>query len=186
MKTVFKILVTFLLLSTIWLCFSCGARKTSKQSSKEEIKTEVTDNSVVEKQSESNVKTTTTVKTDDKNQTVIEETVIEPADKNKESFIIEKDGTKTVLNNVKKTTTKTIKINNTQTQSFGNSEQVQKEASKELKVIKQVNTYKKENSSKEVKKEQFNPFNLLWFIIPIALIWFLYRQYKKLPLFPKF
>lgn len=165
--------------------FSCGARKLNKEHTKEENKTEVVDNSVIEKQSENNVKTSTTIKTDDKNETVTEETTISPEDPTKEAFIIEKDGTKVVLNNTKRVYKKTTQKNNTQSQIFGKSEEVQKQASKEQKKVKQINTSKKENSVKNVKKESFNLFNLLWLLIPITIIYICYRIYKKLPLLPK-
>lgn len=180
MKTIIKILLIALFFSLIALgLISCGARKVEKSYSKEEKTSNVIDNSVIEKQVDTNVKTTTTVKVDDKNEIVTEETIISPEDNTKEAFVIEKDGTKVVLNNVKKVYKKTIQKNNSQSQTFGNSEQVQKETSKEQKAVKKVNTYKKENSVKNVDKKAFNMLNLLWLIIPIALIYFLYRQYKK-------
>ena len=102
-------------------------------------------------------------------------------------FRIEKDGTKVVLNNAKKTVRKTTKTNNTQSELIGISEQLKKEAVKEQKSVKQVNTSKKENSSKEVVKKQFNPFNLIWIIsLVVLIIYIVYRIYKKLPLLPKF
>lgn len=180
MKTILKILLVSLFFALIVMgLISCGARKVAKQHSKEETKSEVVDNSVIEKQTDTNVKTTTTLKVDDKNETVTEEITISPEDNTKEAFIIEKDGTKVVLKNTKKVYKKTTQKNNTQSQIFGNSEQVKKETVKEQKAVKQVNTSKKENSVKKVDKKAFNPFNLLWLIIPIGLIYFLYRQYKK-------
>lgn len=164
---------------------SCGARKVSKQAYKEETKSEVVDNSVIEKQTDTNVKTTTTLKVDSKNETVIKKTTYEPQDNSKESSITESDGTKTVLNNTKKTVEETIKRNNIQTQLSGNTEQVIKEAVKEQKAVKQVNTSKKGNSAKNIDRKAFNPLNLLWFIMPLLIIYVFYRIYKKLPLIPK-
>jgi len=164
---------------------SCGARKVNKEHSKEETKSEVTDNSIIEKQTDTNVKTTTTIKVDDKNETVTEETTISPEDNTKEAFIIEKDGTKVVLNNTKKVYKKTTQKNNTHYELVNNIDELKKETVKEQKAVKQSNTSKKENSSKEVAKKAFNPFNLLWFIIPLLIIYVFYRIYKKLPLVPK-
>jgi len=164
----------------IYSACSCGARKVNRQSTKEEIKTTVTDNSTTEKQTDTNVKTITTVKVDDKNETIIEETITEPSDNTKESFVIEKDGTKVILNNAKKTVRKTTQKNNTQSQSFGNSELVQKQAIKEQKSVKEVNVSKKENTSKQIDREAFNPFNLLWLLIPIGIIYYFYRRYKNI------
>lgn len=169
------------------MCSSCGSRKVNKSHSKEETKTELTDNSTIEKQSETNVKTTTTVKTDDKNETVTEETIYEPKDPAKESFVIEKDGTKTVLNNAKKTVKKTIQKNNIVTASNVVADETQKQSIKEQKSVNESSTNKKENSSKEVDKKQFNPFiSICIGLFCLLVLWCIYRFYKKLPLVPKF
>lgn len=181
-----NIIYGLLLFTFLVSMLSCGARKAHKESSKEETKTELTDNSTIEKQSETNVKTTTTVNVDDKNETITEETTISPEDNTKEAFIIEKDGTKVVLNNAKKTVKKTTQKNNTQTELIGNSEQLKKGTSKEQKAVKQLNTSKKENTVKNVERKQFNPWQLLLFIPILLITWFAYRKYKQLPLVPKF
>lgn len=164
---------------------SCSARKVNKQSSKEETKTEVVDNSTTETKTESNVKTETLIKVDDKNETVTEETTYKPEDPTKESFIIEKDGTKVVLNNSSKIYKKTTQKNNAKIELLEKFEELKKEASKEQKSIKQVNTSKKENSSKQVEKEAFNWFQLLWLLLPAFIIYWAWRKYKQLTLFPK-
>lgn len=182
MKTIFKTLVISAILSLVWLFLSCGARKVNKQESKEETKTELTDNSVTEKQTETNIKTENKLTVDDKNETVTEETTYSPEDPTKEAYVIEKDGTKTVLSNAKKTVKKETKKNNTSVVKNNLTTETKKEDEKEKKAVKKVNVSTKENSSKEVKKEPFNVFNLLWLIIPIVLIYIFYRIYKKLPI----
>jgi len=52
---------------------SCGARKVAKTETKKETHSSVADNSTIENKSETNVKTTTTVNVDDKNETVTED-----------------------------------------------------------------------------------------------------------------
>lgn len=172
-------------LNIIYLCLcavllysacSCGARKVNKESNKEEIKTEVVDNSVTEKQTDTNVKKTTTVKVDDKNEIVTEETILEPADTSKESFVIEKDGTKVILNNAKKIVRKTTKNNNTKTELVNNIDELKKEAVKEQKDIAQKTVSVKENSSKEIKKE---PVPWYYFIIVLAVLVIIYWLLKK-------
>jgi sensor c-di-GMP phosphodiesterase-like protein len=166
---------------------SCGARKVSKSETKEETKTESTDNSIIENKSETNIKTETTVKTDDKNETVTEETTYTPTDPTKEAFIIEKDGTKTVLNNAKKTVKKTTQKNNTQTNKTENSEIKQNSVFKEQKAVKHTNTSVKKENSKQVYKKQFNHFGIAFIGTLIIFIGYvIYRFYKKLPLVPKF
>ena len=164
----------------LFAMFSCGARKVNKESSKEEIKTEAIDNSVIEKQSESNVKQTSTIKVDDKNETITEETITEPADNTKESFVIEKDGTKVILNNVKKIVRKTTQKNNVKTDKIENSEINQNSVSKEQKAVKHTNTSVKKENSKQVDKKQFNPLNLILISFGVlVLLYAIYRVYKK-------
>lgn len=162
---------------------SCSSRKVQKQSSEEENKAEVIDNSMDETKTQSNVKTETSIKVDDKNETVTEEITYKPEDPTKESFIIEKDGTKVILNNAKKTYKKTIQKNNTGTISKTERVENKNIDSKQQKAVKQINTSKKENNSKQVEKEAFNWFNILWFLIPIAIIYIFYRKYKNLTTF---
>jgi cobalamin biosynthesis Mg chelatase CobN len=165
---------------------SCGARKVNKSQSKEETYSTLTDNSTIEKKSETNVKTTTTVNVDDKNETVTEETIYEPKDPAKESFVIEKDGTKTVLGNVKKTIKKTTQKNNIVTASNVVADEVKKEAVKKQKAIESKEVSTKEVKAKEVDKKQFNPFVSICIVLFCLLVlWCIYRFYKKLPLVPK-
>lgn len=187
MKTIIKILLIGLFFALIALgLISCGSRKVNVDKLKEETKTELTNNSTTEKQSETNVKTTTTVTTDDKNETVTEETVYEPKDPAKESFVIEKDGTKVVLNNAKKTVKITNQKNNTVVSSNSEHAAVKNNVYKEQKAVKQVNATKKETNSKQVDKKQFNPFVSICIVFfGLILLWCIYRFYKKLPLVPK-
>lgn len=166
----------------IWCLNSCGTRHVRKSEHKEETKTELTYNSVTEKQTETNIKTETKLTVYDKNESVTTETTYSPEDPTKEAYVIEKDGTKVVLNNSKKIVKTETKKNNTQSELFGKTEQLKKEADKEQRAVEQLNVSTKENNSKEVKKEPFNVLNLLWLLIPIALIYIFYRIYKKLPI----
>lgn len=186
MRIIFKLLVSGLAIALFALFSSCGARKVNKDQSKEETHSNITDNSTIEKRSDTNVKTTTTVNVDDKNETVTEETVYEPKDPAKESFVIEKDGTKTVLNNVKKTVKKTTQKNNTATSAIIAQVQNENKAVKEQKAIEHKEVSAKEVKAKEVDKKQFNPFvSVCIGFFGLILIWCIYRFYKKLPLVPK-
>lgn len=187
MKNIFKFLVSLLAIALISLLFSCGARKVNKSQSKEETTTEISYNSTTENKSETSVKTTATVNVDDKNETVTEEIIYEPKDETKESFVIEKDGTKLVLNNAKKTVKKTTQKNNTVVSSNSEHASIENSTSKEQKSVKQINTTKKETKAKQVDKKQFNPFVSICIVaFGLILLWCIYRFYKKLPLVPKF
>jgi len=165
---------------------SCGARKSTVDKSKEQTEINTTDNSTKESVTETNVKETTMVKVDDKNQTITEETTLEPADNTKESFVIEKDGTKTVLNNAKKTVRKTTKNNNTATIKESLIVENKKEAVNEQKEAERKEVSKKEIKSKQVDKKQFNPFvSIVIGLFGLLFLWCVYRFYKKLPLVTK-
>jgi len=187
MKTIIKILLIGLLFSLIALgLISCGSRKVNKEQIKEETNSSTIIDRTFSGNTSSNAKTTTTVKVDDKNETVTEEISYTPADPTKESFIIEKDGTKVVLNNVKKTVKKTTRKNNVKSESKTDIVEKKNTASKEQKAVKQVNDAKKETKSKQVDKKQFNPFvSICIGLFGLLALWCIYRFYKKLPLVPK-
>lgn len=157
---------------------SCGARKTDKQVSKEKIENDIVNNSVTEKQSESNVKENVVIKIDDKNKTVTEETTYSPEDPTKEAFIIEKDGTKVVLNNSKKTYKKTTQDNNTQSELKSDSEAKQKEAVKDKKDIKSSTNTDVVKKSSKTERDEVSMWNWAWLLIPIAFVIWLLRKYK--------
>lgn len=165
-----------LLFVFIYSMCSCGARKVNIEKQKEVSHTEISDNSLKERKTDTNVKTTTTVKVDDKTQTVTEETILEPADNTKESFVIEKDGTKTVLNNTKKTVRKTTKNNNTQVVSNLESAENKNEVFKEQKAVE-----RKESSKKEIKRKETDRKAIPWYYyaIGIVVIGIIYYGLKK-------
>ncbi len=185
MKLIFKILITFLLISAIWLCFSCGARKVNKDKYEEKTKIETIINSESKKESENNVKVTETFKTDDKTQTVIKETTYEPQDNSKESSITESDGKKTILNNTKKTVKETIQNNNIVSNKALNSVSQTKEKAEEKKgeVKTEEKSVKKE--IKNIEQKAFNWFSLWWlYAIIIGLLYFFRKSIPILKLIP--
>lgn len=182
MKTIIKILLIALFFSLIALgLISCGSRKVSNEKVKEESNTVKVDNSTIEKQSESNVKISTSTKVDDKNETVIKETTYTPEDPTKESFVIEKDGTKVVLNNTKKTYKETTQKNNTHSESIEKSDDNKKESEIGKNAITENSTIKKESKIKKTEKEQFNWLSLWWlYLIIIAIVYFIWRKFIKI------
>lgn len=157
---------------------SCGARKTDKQITKEKTEINVVDNSVTEKESESNVKENVIIKIDDKNKTVTEETTYSPEDPTKEAYIIEKDGTKVVLNNSKKTYKKTTQDNNTQSELKADSEIKEKEAVKDKKDIEATTNTNVVKKASKTERDAVSMWNWLWLLIPAAFIIWLFRKYK--------
>lgn len=183
MKTIIKVLLISLFFALIALgLISCGAIHVKKEQSKEKIKSDIKDNSVTEKQIDTNVKTTIETKIDDKNETVTQETVYEPQDNTKESFVIEKDGSKVVLNNAKKIVRHTSQKNNIQTELVRKTDELKKDSQKESKAIEVKYEAKKESKAKEVEKEQFNPISyyigFAIFIIILGIAYFVFKRFR--------
>ena len=166
------------MLPSFMLLTSCGARKVDKQVLNEETEAIIVDNSVSEKESESNVKTTILTKVDDKNETVTEETIYQPEDPTKEAIITDEEGKKIILNNSKKTIKKITQKNNSQSESKSDSQIIEKEAIKDEKDIKassNTNTVKK---SSKTDRDAVSMWNWLWLLIPVVIIIWLFRKYR--------
>jgi hypothetical protein len=157
----------------------CSARKTQTEIIKEESNVVNSDNSIVDEKSETNVKQISTVAVDDKNEIFSKEEVYEPIDSDKEASIIDSNGNKIILNNSKKTTKTITRKNNIQTKMNSNLDSKRNNASNEQKKINQTSTYKKNNKVKFVDKKTFNWFNLLFLIVPLALLYYLFKKYRE-------
>lgn len=185
------LLFWLLVLSIAFLLNSCGARKSEVLKKQEDSKTEKTE--LAEKNTNTSISSTDT-KTETKqentkviseNETVIEETTDTPIDGSNVSEIIHPDGTKTIFKNVIRKTKKTrIKnnqnsissvnqISNTASESKSNQIQQEKKQSKSLE--------KKSTSQKEklVQKDSWSAWNLLWFIVPLLLLYYLFKKYRS-------
>lgn len=178
--SVLKLLITLLAVSMIFLFYSCGARKVEKTRTKEDIKTETSAAAVTAKTEESNVKKTETTIIDDKNETVTEETNYEPIDNTKPATIIDADGKETKLNNSKKTTRKTTKKNNTQTDNSKNSDEFHKSELSEQLESKGKTEAKKEAEAIQVDRKAWSIYNLLWLLIPIAIVYLAWKNKAKI------
>lgn len=184
MKTIFKILTISAIISLVWLFLSCGVRKLNKESSKEENKTESVSAENAHTQTQSNVKTETSIKVDDKNESVTTETIYKPEDPTKEAYIIEKDGTKTVLSNSSKTVKTETKKNNTQTNTEEKKEEAKQANYKEQNNVLVVEQTKKESKKKETENSRIPVWYWIIGIIILVIIYISYRIYKKLPINP--
>lgn len=178
--SVFKLLITLLAVSMILLCYSCGSVKKDKTKTEEVTKTENSNNSNLEKKEESNVKITENTIIDDKNETVIEETNYEPIDNTKPATIIDADGKETKLNNSKKTTRKTTHKNNTKTDNSKNSDEFYKSELSEQSESKGKTEAKKEAEAIQVDRKAWSVYNLLWLLIPIAIVYLAWKNKAKI------
>jgi ABC-type transport system involved in multi-copper enzyme maturation permease subunit len=157
----------------------CSARKTQTNVLKEESNIVNTDNSVLDKKSENNVKKTSVLNIDDKNEIVSKEEIYEPIDPLKEASVTDSNGNKTILNNSKKTTKTVNQRNNIQTKLNTKSDVVENKASKEQKKVNNTYMSKIDNKSKLTDKKAFNWFNLLFLILPLALLYYLFKKYRE-------
>jgi len=180
MKKIFTILLFCLALALAMLFTSCGAFKKDKTKTEEVTKTENSNNSNLEKKEESNVKMTENTIIDDKNEIVIEETNYEPIDNTKPATIIDADGKETKLNNSKKTTRKTTHKNNTKTDNSKNSNEFHKSELSEQSESKGKTEVKKEAEAIKVDRKAWSVYNLLWLLIPIAIVYLAWKNKAKI------
>jgi hypothetical protein len=180
LSDILRILLYALFFSIVVLCYSCSAVKKDKTTTKEEIKTETSNKSIVDKTEESNVKKTETTTVDDKNETVTKETTYEPIDSSKPASITDPDGRKTDLNNSKKTTRETTQKNNTKTAVAKASDEFHKSELSELSESDSKSEAKKADEAIQVDRKAWSPWNLIWLLIPIALIWWIWNNKTKI------
>lgn len=166
------------------ICFSCGSRKVQVEKQKEETKTEITNNSYSERSFSENVKSETKIKVDDKNETVTTETTYRPEDPTKEAYIIEKDGTKTVLGNSSKTVKTETKKNNTQINTAEKKEEAKQADSKQQNNIEMSKEEKKELKQKETENTRIPVWYWITGLVILVIIYVSYRIYKKPPINP--
>lgn len=182
MKNIVTIIIWIVFGGGCLLIWGCGARKVTIHKSKEETKTETVDNSVIEKQVDTNVKKTFETKVDDKNETLTKKTTYEPQDVTKEASITESDGKKTVLNNTKKIVEETVKKNNTKTETLKTIDSVKTAIEKVKNDIQKKHSYEKETKTKDLDKKQFNPINyyigFAIFIIILVIAYFVLKRLK--------
>jgi len=180
--------IVICLLITMILISSCGARKAESAKIKESVKAEFSDKSKSEQseqsqnQSEINIKKTEVVSVDDQNQTISKKEIIEPIDPTRPASYIDENGKKQELNNSKKTTETTTQKNNTKTKAEAKTEasgkaesQTNKKGSKN-KDIKAKSDSEKLAKVKVIDREDWSAWNLLWLLIPVALLYFVWRN----------
>ena len=185
------LLFWLLVFSTAFLLNSCSARKSEVFKKQEASETERTE--LVEKNTNTSISSTDT-KTETKqentkviseNETVIEETTDTPIDGSAVSEIIHPDGTKTIFKNVMRTIKKTRSKNNqnavssfnqiSNTASESKSNQVKQEK-KQSNLLEKKSTSQKE---KLVQKESWSILNLLWLIVPVLVLYYLFKKYRS-------
>ena len=152
---------------------SCGARKVDKSKTQEVLQTETSDNSVVTKTADSNLKSREVTKVDDKNETVTKEVNYEPINPLLPASITDENGKKTVLDNAKKTTRETTQKNNTKTDISKKTEQVAKIVALNKKDVQAKTDSEKSAVAIKSERKVYSVFNFFWLLIlvPIYLIW---------------
>jgi len=161
LKEVFKILVTFLVISLLVLLCSCGSRKVQKSNVKEETKTEQT------------AKVNNDVETKTETKTVIN-------DESQELEITPIDTAKVLIINGKTYKNAKVKFTTRKAKTEINAKEVVKDKSKSE--IKAVTAVKKQTTTKDIEKKS-NPFMpLLWLLIPAVLVLIWKYKYKLIGL----
>ena len=180
MKKIFTILLVCLALAFLMLFASCGASKSDKTKTVEETKTEASNKSTVDAADESNVKKTQNTIIDDKNETITEETILEPMDPSKPASITEANGDKIDLNNSKKIWKRIRQKNNTKTDVAKASDESHKSKIQAKSESNNKATVKKAALAVHREKEAWSVWNLLWLLIPAAVIWWVWKNKTKI------
>lgn len=190
-ETIKNVLFWIFIFSIAFLLNSCGARKSEVLKKQEASKTEKTE--LVEKNTNTSISATDTksetkqenTKVVAENETVIEETTDTPIDGSVVSEIIHPDGSKTIFKNVIRKTKKTrIKNNQNAVSSVNNfSNTVSEIKSNQVKQEKrQYNSIEKKSSSQKeklVQKESWSVLNFLWLIVPVMVLYYLFKKYQS-------
>jgi len=167
---------------------SCSARKAEKSKTIETSKSVATENVTTDKKEElkaiedSNIKETSTTIIDDKNNTVVEENVIEPINPDKPADYVDPSGKKHTLNNTKIKTTKTTTKNDTKTESKKDVETVNKKELQYQKYLKQKQELENELLQKKLALDKISErkgFNFLLLLLLIPFIFIMYLVIKN-------
>lgn len=184
-----KNIISCLLLLTLALT-SCGARKSNSSTLETKERSQIEINSVEDTKSQTNldtnVKTSVTVETNEKTGEVIETTVDEPIDNTKPATVIDENGSKTELNNSKRTKTKRTILGDKQTKAVTNidaNEKVSQIDQKHAEVKSKATTDKRSKAkAKETDREAVSFAWLWWFLLLIPLARIIYCIKTKTPL----
>lgn len=170
---------------------SCGARKTQKSELEMEVKTVTEfakkDTAAVKINIDTNIITTVTKDRNSSNGSVIETITDEPIDPTKPAYVIDSQGDKTELNNVKRVKQiKLLKLTETDKEVY--NIQFDEKAAQDSRKLSQTSGSQTSElnisqSDKETEREQMS-FKFLWWLIPLLIILFLLIRYiyKKIPL----
>lgn len=181
-------LIKAIFILVLIMLVSCSARKAEKSKTTETSKSVITENVTTDKKEElkaiedSNIKETSTTKIDDKNNTVVEENVIEPINPDKPADYVDPSGKKHTLNNTKIKTTKTTTKNDTKTESKKDVETVNKKELQYQKELKQKQELENELQQKKLALDKISErkgFNFLWLLLLIPLIFIVYLVIKN-------
>jgi len=165
---------TKLILLASILLIGCGTRKTSQTKTDVTTKEVVTDNSVIETKTDTNLKVTYETEIDKTSGIIIETETIEPINSDKTSFYIDKNGNKTELGNSKITKTKTTRKTNEKTKANTNIVENKKVAETIKKDTKTKSKAKVKVKQKATESNKGNFWNWILLIVLVAgVIWFI-------------
>lgn len=173
---------------------SCGARKSETHKKEETTKTDFSGffgnsgNSLDFLNTNFNLQHDLFSKTGSNNVSEIDEFTVEPKDSSKLAVYIDPYGNKHTLENSKLTSKKSKQNINTKSEK---SEKIKENTTSNSNKEYNFNAEHKANlnaesiiseADKNVKRDEWSPWNLFWLLIPIAIIsgiWKLYKIYKN-------
>jgi hypothetical protein len=157
------------------LVMSCSARKHSKSTTEEVVKTAVSDNSTLTKKEEANSEVKSNIKVDEKTRAVKKEINLKPVDPTKPSSATTPDGKKYNLNNAEVNITETEEDSNTNLWNSQNSQNSNLSESLAKANLQSITESLKETSGLKTEREARSIFYFwwLWLIAAGILLWIL-------------
>ena len=172
----------------------CGARKSDTNKKEENTKKDFSGffrnsgNSHEILKTDLNLKLSSFSKVEDQNKKQTTKKIFTPINPNLTASVTDESGKKYDLNNASYTEENTIEDNNKKSEHSRNSQQILKtELDKKANYIQRLEAQIKEikrlyDKNKKTEKEEWSSLNLLWLLIPLAIIalavW-LWKKYKK-------
>jgi len=171
---------SILIIVSIFFFLSCGSRKAVKSRFKESVKTEVNTKDQTKEKTAQTAKKEIVKSTDNRDETLTETVTYTPIDPTKPATATDEKGQTHLLQNTMYVIKRTYTKNNTTVKEAAAEEMTQKaEILKDVKLARVIeNQINAETSN--VDRKSWSWWNLLWLLVPAALIALFYKYSGKI------
>ena len=154
--------MNFKILLLSFFIISCGARKVEKFKKENNIVNDV--------DVDYNIKSKSKTTTDELNNTITYEEIVEPVNCEEESVYFDRKGVRQVLKNTKKRTVTTVRNDNKKIIKDKDEDNISKEIktfSDKTKILK-----------KDIERKAVSVWLWLWILVIVLVLYYLYKKYK--------